>query len=95
MFTLFYLNYNPAKYQNDPTLVRFETYDWVRVLRFDKFYFPDLGDPGTRFEDIIKANPEKKLLFIGRAGDFPKEILRLYSINFLNNENAFDIVEVR
>lgn len=95
MFTLFYLNYDPYKYQNDPNLIRFETYDWVRVLKFDKFYFPDLGDKGTQFADLVKQNPGKKILFIGRAGDFPKEIPRLYTINFLNNENAFDIVEVK
>lgn len=95
MFTLFYLNYDPYKYQNDPNLVRFETYDWVRVLRFDKYYFPDLGDKGTRFEDIVKANLGKKLLLIGRGGDFPEEIPRLLSVNFLNDENAFDIVEVK
>lgn len=94
MFTLFYLNYDPAKYQNDPSLVRFETFDWVRVLKFDKFYFPDLGDKETQFADVVKENPGKKLLFIGRSGDFPKEIPRLYSINFLNGENAFDIVKV-
>ncbi len=95
MFTLFYLKYDPAKYQNNPSLVRYETYDWVWVLNFDKFYFPDLGDKGTQFTDIVKANPHKKLLFIGRKGDFPKEIPRLLSINFLNEENAFDIVEVK
>lgn len=95
MFTLFYLNYDPFKYQNSPNLIRYETYDWVWVLRFDKFYFPDLGDKGTQFEDIVKANPGKKLLFIGRKGDFPKELPRLYSIDFLNGENAFDIVEVK
>lgn len=95
MFTLFYLNYDPAKYQNDPNLIRFETFDWVRVLRFDKYYFPDLGDQGTRFEDIVGDNPGKKILFVGRKGDFPKEITRLYSTNFLNGENAFDIVEVK
>ena len=95
MFTLFYLNYDPYKYQNDPNLVRFETYDWVRVSKFDKFYFPDLGDEGTQFKDIVKANPQKKMLFIGRAGDFPKDIPRLFSVNFLNGENAFDIVEVK
>ncbi len=95
MFTLFYLNYDPAKYQNDSNLVRFETFDWVRVLKFDKFYFPDLGDEGTRFKDIIKNNPEKKLLFIGRNNDFPLNLPRLYSINFLNGERAFDVVEVK
>lgn len=95
MFTLFYLKFDPAKYQNDSSLVRFETFDWVRVLRFDKFYFPDLGDKGTQFADIVKANPGKRLLLIGRNGDFPKEIPRLLSVDFLNGENAFDIVEVR
>ena len=95
MFTLFYLNYDPAKYQNNPNLDRFETYDWVRVLHFDKFYFPDLGDKGTQYQDIVKQNPNKKMLFIGRSGDFPKEIKRLSSIKFLNGEDAFDIVEVK
>jgi len=95
MFTLFYTQFDPARYQNAPNLVRFETYDWVRVLRFDKFYFPDLGDEGTQFADIVSSNPNKKLLFIGRQGDFPKEIPRLFSVNFLNGENAFDIVEVK
>lgn len=95
MFTLFYLNYDPSKYQDNPNLVRFETFDWVRVLKFDKFFFPDLGDEGTRFEDIVKLNSGKKLLFIGRGGDFPKDLPRLYSVNFLNGENAFDIVDVK
>jgi 4-amino-4-deoxy-L-arabinose transferase-like glycosyltransferase len=95
MFTLFFLNYDPAKYQNNSNLVRFETYDWVRVLKFDKFYFPDLGDEGTRFVDIVKQNPGKKILFIGRSQDFPKTRQRLLSVNFLNGERAFDIVEVK
>ncbi|EKD89938.1 MAG: hypothetical protein ACD_32C00111G0003 [uncultured bacterium] len=95
MFTLFNLNYDPAKYQNDPNLMRFETHDWVRVLRFDKFYFPDLGDEGTRFVDIVSENPSKKLLFIGRAVDFPKEVPRIFSIDFLDGERAFDIVQVK
>lgn len=95
MFILFYLNYDPVKYQNNPNLVRFETYDWVRVLKFDKFYFPDLGDKGTQFIDIVKENPGKKLLFIGKPQDFPKEIPRLYSVKFLDGENAFDAVGVK
>lgn len=95
MFTLFYLNYDPAKYQNDPNLVRFETYDWVRVLKFDKFYFPDLRDKGTQFQDIVKSNTGKKILFIGRQIDFPKEIPRLITVDFLNGERAFDIIQVK
>lgn len=95
MFTLFYLNYPPEKYQNDPNLIRYETNDWVWVLKFNKFFFPDLGDEGTKFEDVIRENPGKKILFIGRKGDFPDQLPRLKSVNFLNGENAFDIVEVK
>lgn len=95
MFTLFYLQYDPSKYQSNSSLIRYETHDWVWVLKFDKLYFPDLGDKGTQFADIVKSNPKKKLLFIGRKGDFPEEIPRLFSVNFLNGENAFDIVEVK
>lgn len=93
MFTLFYRNYDPKSYQTNQNLVRFETHDWVRVLRFDKFYFPDLGDEGTKFSDIRKNNG-KRLLVIGRSIDFPQDIPRLYNIDFLNGERAFDIVEV-
>lgn len=93
MFTLFYLDYDPAKYQNSLTLNRLETNDWVWVLRFDKFYFPDLGDKGTKFNDIVKANPGKKLLFIGREEDFPPDINLLEIVHFLDGTRAFEIVE--
>ena len=95
MFTLFFLNYDPYKYQNDPNLVRFETYDWVRVLRFNNFYFPDLGDLGTKFEDIVKANPGKKMLFIGKPGDFPEDNEKLLAVDFLNGQRAFELVEAK
>ena len=93
MFTLFFLNWNPAKYQNDKNLERYEAFDWVWVLRFDKFYFPDLGDPGTGFQDIVDANPGKKILLIGKQGDFPDELPRRLTVDFLNGNRAFEIVE--
>ncbi len=93
MFTLFYLNYDPAKFQSDTNLNRFETFDWVRVLRFDKYYFPDLGDIGTKYQDVINANPGNKILFVGKPGDFPEDVAVLENINFLNGTGAFQIVE--
>ena len=93
MFTLFYLKYDPSEFQNSPNLDRFETYDWVRVLRFDKYYFPDLGDVGTQYQDVINANPGKKILFIGKPGDFPAYITKLKEIYFLNGEKAFEITQ--
>lgn len=95
MFTLFYLNYPPADYQNNPNLDRFETNNWVWVLKFDKFYFPDLGDKGTKYADIIKQNPGKKILFIGKPDDFPKDKQKLLTVNFLNGNEAFEIVDVK
>ena len=95
MFTLFYLGYDPAKFMSDPNLVRFETFDWIRVLAFDKFYFPDLGDAGTRFEDIKKDYPGKKILFIGKHGDFPENMAILKTIDFLDGTHAFEIVEAK
>lgn len=95
MFTLFFMNWDPARFQNDPNLNRFETYDWVRVLRFDKFCFPDLGDEGTKFEDIKKDNSNKKILFIGKQGDFPDNLNRLLTVDFLNGDRAFEIIETK
>ena len=95
IFTLFYLLYDPSKFQNSPNLDRFETYDWVRVLMFDKYYFPDLGDEGTKYQDVINANPDKKILFIGKSGDFPENATILEKINFLNGDEAFEITNNR
>ncbi|MDI6785146.1 MAG: glycosyltransferase family 39 protein [bacterium] len=93
IFTLFNLKYDPVKFQNSPNLDRFETYDWVRVLKFDKYYFPDLGDFGTKYQDIINTNPGKKILFIGKLGDFPGSTEILEKVNFLNDEEAFEITK--
>jgi len=92
MFTLFFLNWDPDRYQNDPNLNRYEAYQWVWVSKFDKFYFPDLGDTGTHYQDIINANSDKKILFIGKPGDFPENLPKLLKVNFLNGVGAFEIV---
>ncbi len=95
---MFNLKYDPAKFQTIGNLERFETFDWVRVLRFDKYYFPDLGDGGTKYQDIVKESNEqssplrgKKLLFIGKSGDFPPEANILERIDFLDGTEAFEI----
>ncbi len=95
MFTLFFLSYDPAKYQNNPNLVRFETYNWVWVLRFDKFYFPDLGDKGTTYADLAPKYKGRKVLFIGKSGDFPAGLPKLKTVDFLNGSGAFEIVALK
>jgi 4-amino-4-deoxy-L-arabinose transferase-like glycosyltransferase len=91
MFTLFYLNYPPVRYQNSPNLIRFETNDWVWVSRFDKFYFPDLGDPGSKVDDVKAGNPGKRILFIATPQETPSDIQVLREIDFLNGQRAFNI----
>ncbi len=93
MFTLFYLNYDPYLYQQDSNLVRYETYNWVRVIRFDNFYFPDLGDEGTTYREIETRDKGKKILFVGKPGDFPDNVHTLETIDFLNGKPAFQIVD--
>ncbi len=91
MFTMFYQSYDPYAFQHDPHLIRFETNDWVRVLKFSNYYFPDLGDEGTHYADVLKSYPHQKLLFIGKAGDFPQDAHFLQTVYFLNGDIAFQI----
>lgn len=92
MFTLFYSKFDPASYQNNPNLVRYQAYDWVWVLKFDKYYFPNLSDQDTKFSEL-KNQIKGRVLYIGRPEDFPSDTPRLYSVNFLNGDPAFDIVK--
>ncbi len=95
IFTLFYLNYDPNLYQHNPNLNRFMENNWIRVLAFDKYYFPDLGDQGTRYADVLQTHPGKKLLFIGRQQDFPATVKPLKTVNFLNGDSDFVIIDNR
>lgn len=93
IFTLFYSKFDPIRYQTDKNLIRERIGDWVQVLKFDKFYFPNLSEIGTRYEDVIKQNRGKRILFIGKPGDFPSNKRILSKVNFLNGETAFEIVD--
>ena len=94
MFTLFYSKFDPYKYQTDPNLVRFEQYDWVWVTNFDKYYFPNISDADTSYSQLVKRFIGRKVLFIGKVQDFPKEAKILYRVNFKNGEPAFVITEI-
>src|SRR3989344_5741817 len=100
IFTILFGQYDPAMFQHDPSLIRFETHDWVRVWHFAKYYFPDLGDPGTTYADILASGgvgldipKDKKILFVGKPGDFPTSAPVLETVNFLNGNPAFVITE--
>lgn len=94
MFTLFYSKFDPRKYQTDANLVRFEQYDWVWVTNFDKYYFPNISDEDTSYTRLVERFKGKKVLFIGKAQDFPKEAKILYKVDFKNGEPAFVITGI-
>ena len=93
MFTLFNLAYDPARFQNDLNLNRFESNDWVWVMGFDKYYFPNLGDEWTSVEVIKADNLGKDILFIGAENEIPEDLNVLETISFLDGQVVFEIAE--
>ncbi len=88
IFYLFYKNYDPQKYQNSPTLIRYERTNWTWVDRLDNLYF--IND----WEVKDKLKNEKGAVLVTSPGNFPSGANILYSINFLNGAKAFDIVKI-
>jgi hypothetical protein len=93
MFTLFYLNYPPQDYMNNPNLIRYKANDWVWVTAFDKYIFPNLSDKDSNYNDIFNKNTGKRILFIGRSGDFGGDVNILKEVSFLDGSPAFLIVK--
>lgn len=90
-FLLFYLNYDPAKYRNDPNLVRYFRSDWYWVDSFDKYIFLndwEVTDRGKRQEARGKS------LLVTSPGNYPEGSKLLEKIYFLDGKEAFDIVEL-
>ncbi len=83
IFVLFFTAYDPVKFLNDKNLIRYEDHHWIWVYHFDKYWFPDLGDVGTKYADWVKNNPGQKILFVGKQGDFPADRPVLDQVNFL------------
>lgn len=84
-FFLFYLQYDPVKYQNDPNLIRFNQSNWYWVDHFDKFWFVNdwqvLDSPSsnrkqntfiTESKHIVDCNNQKCLL-ITSPNNAPKD----------------------
>jgi len=97
MFTLFYLGYDPEKYQNDVGLDRYKIYDWVRVKKFDKFYFPDIGTDdreSTTYDEVMEEVGDKKTLIIAEPKEVEGKGKVVKKIDFLDDKEAFLIYEV-
>ena len=85
---LFYTQYDPNEYRNDPNLVRYFRSDWYWVDSFGRYRF--LND----WEIKSDLKNTKNALLITSPGNYPSGATLLKSIYFLNNKKAFDIVKL-
>lgn len=91
-FLLFYLAYNPATYQNNPTMVRYFRSDWYWVDSFDKYQFVN----DWEIKESAKCKMQSaKCLLVTSPEKYPKQSILIKTINFLDSKPAFDIVEIK
>lgn len=88
-FVLFYLQYDPYKYQTSENLIRYKRSDWFWVDRFDKFEF--IND----WEIKDKLSGKKNILLVTSPQNYPANSQVLNTINFLDGKPAFDIVALK
>lgn len=88
MFYLFYTKYDPAKYQSNPTLVRYSHTNWRWVDRLDNIYF--IND----WEIKEKLENEKGALLITSPKNYPKDAQVIDSIYLLDGRKAYDVVKL-
>lgn len=87
-FLLFYLQYDPNTYKQDPNLVRYFRSNWFWVDSFDKFVF--LNDWEVKSKTFGKSGD----LLITSPGNYPPGSRKLKTIYFLNGQPDFDIVSL-
>lgn len=91
-FFLFYLSYDPAKYQNDKDSIKFYQSNWYWVDHFDKFWFVNdwqIKDLVTESKINIDCKGIKCLL-ITSPGNYPKGWNKIGEVDFLDGQKAFE-----
>lgn len=94
-YFLFFLGWDPAKYQNDMSAIRFYQSNWYWVDKFDKFYFVN----DWQIKDLITESKVKidckniKCLLITSPGNFPSSWRKMNTVNFLDGKPAFEIYD--
>lgn len=99
-YFLFYLAYDPAKYQNDTSAIRFYQSGWYWVDHFDKFWFVnDWQVPHSIGQDLITESKVKidckniKCLLITSPGNSPAGWNKIKKVDFLDGKPDFEIYE--
>lgn len=88
LFYLFFINYDPARYQNNETLIRYAQTNWRWVDQLDNIHF--LND----WELVDKLRGESGALVITSPDSIPEQSKHLETIYFLDGSKAFEIVEI-
>jgi len=98
-FFLFFWPWSPDKFRNDPNLIRFYQSNWYWVDRFDKFYFVNDWQISTGGEKFVLERKyevdcsKSRCLLITSPGNYPDGWKKLETINFLDGNPAFEILE--
>lgn len=93
-FLLFYLKYDPVKYQADPNKKWDYHANWYWVDAFDKFEFINDWEVQKVISDrwsVVGKN--KKTLLVTSPGNVPSGFSIIKTINFLDDKPAFEIYE--
>ena len=96
-YFLFFLKYDPAKYQSDPNKIVFYQSNWWWVDHFDKFWFVnDWQVKDLTTESKVKIDCSRvKCLLITSPGNYPDGWRKIGSVNFLDDKPAFEILDNR
>lgn len=97
-FVLFYLGWDPKKYQNDDGKKWDYHADWYWVDGFDKFTFVNDWEVigGAKCEapaSTQRGEGSEKCLLITSPGNYSKGWTKIKTIEFLDGEPAFDILD--
>jgi 4-amino-4-deoxy-L-arabinose transferase-like glycosyltransferase len=100
-YFLFFMKYDPAKYQSDPNKIAFFESNWYWVDRFDKFYFVNdwqIPHSGNNFvlesKGTVACPPATvRCLLITSPGNYPAGWRKINTVNFLDGSPAFEMYE--
>lgn len=89
-FILFYLSWNPKKYQNDPTKKWDYHSDWYWIDGFDKFSFINDWEVVDKTECAVN---KEKCLLVTSPDNYPEGWNKIKIVNYLDERPAFEILE--
>jgi hypothetical protein len=87
IFYLFYTKYDPAKYQSNSSLVRYQQSNWRWVDQLDNVHFINDWEMKEKLKD-------QHGYVISTPGNYPGIPPVLKKVDFLDGKGAFEVVEI-